>query len=189
MEETSIQAHCPLPNSLSQCWTLIASILSKHAKQFRHTILSQDLLYASNGLHEDSSLVSVILARNDITAYIKSLLPWTRQVVLVGHDIDNDLRALDSLQFDYSGFRILDTVRISREVFPRSSLTLSRLLLKLECPHSRLHCAGNDANFTPRALILLAINMSVGRAGLCQEKLAVMKGSLCPHSLKHQASK
>jgi hypothetical protein len=34
---------------------------------------------------------------------------------------------------------------------------LERVLERLECPHNKLHSAGNDANFTLKALILLGI--------------------------------
>jgi negative regulator of sigma E activity len=53
---------------------------------------------------------------------------------------------------------ILDTANITSEL-EMDRCTLGRLLGELECPKSstRLHNAGNDANFTLRALILLAI--------------------------------
>lgn len=46
---------------------------------------------------------------------------------------------------------------ITSQVFPYFALTLGELLTELECPHNWLHNAGNDANFTLRALLLLAV--------------------------------
>ena len=37
----------------------------------------------------------------------------------------------------------------------RGSLRLKNILAKLNCPAERCHVAGNDANFTLRALLLL----------------------------------
>lgn len=45
---------------------------------------------------------------------------------------------------------------IISQVLPYFALTLGELLTELECPHNWLHNAGNDANFTLRALLLLA---------------------------------
>ncbi|KUJ08111.1 uncharacterized protein LY89DRAFT_349939 [Mollisia scopiformis] len=82
-----------------------------------------------------------------------------RNIVLVGHGFGG-LTALSSLGFDFqtSVIGILDTANLSFELEMDRS-TLGRLLGELECPKSsaKLHNAGNDANFTLRALILLAI--------------------------------
>jgi hypothetical protein len=91
---------------------------------------------------------------------IDKLVRRDRNIVLVGHGFGGDLAALSSLGFDFqtSVIGILDTANISSELGMERS-TLGRLLGDLECPKSsaRLHNAGNDANFTLRALILLAI--------------------------------
>lgn len=113
--------------------------------------------------------------KDEIAAYIESLISRTSRVILVGHDIRNDLQALDSLQVDYSAFQILDTQRIASKMYPRISLNLRAVLLKLGCPYERLHCAGNDANFTLRALLLLAVQTPTEQSGLCPEKLAVLR--------------
>jgi DNA polymerase III epsilon subunit-like protein len=82
-----------------------------------------------------------------------------RNIVLVGHGFGQDLAALSSLGFDFqaSVIGILDTANVATELQMNLS-TLGRLE-QLGCPKSsaRLHNAGNDANFTLRALILLAI--------------------------------
>jgi hypothetical protein len=91
---------------------------------------------------------------------IDKLVPRDRDIVLVGHGFSGDLDALSSLEFDLetSIIGILDTANITYELEMDHS-TLGRLLGELECPKSsaRLHNAGNDANFTLRALILLPI--------------------------------
>jgi DNA polymerase III epsilon subunit-like protein len=89
---------------------------------------------------------------------IESLIPKSRHVVLVGHDIRNDLHAMRSLNFDFpaSIISILDTSRITRELDVTVS-SLTDLLEVFQCPFDKLHCAGNDAHFTLRALLLLAI--------------------------------
>lgn len=46
---------------------------------------------------------------------------------------------------------------ITSQVLPYFALALGELLTELECPHNWLHNAGNDANFTLRALLLLAV--------------------------------
>lgn len=91
---------------------------------------------------------------------INKLICRDRNIVLIGHGVSGDLAALSSLGFDFQSsiIGILDTTNIAFEL-QISHSTLGRLLNELECPRStaRLHNAGNDANFTLRALILLAI--------------------------------
>ncbi|KAH8820755.1 hypothetical protein F5884DRAFT_850001 [Xylogone sp. PMI_703] len=92
--------------------------------------------------------------------YINKLIRRNRNIVLVGHGVSEDLAVLTSLGFNLktSIISILDTANVAFELGISRS-TLGRLLDELECPKStaRLHNAGNDANFTLRALILLAI--------------------------------
>jgi hypothetical protein len=61
---------------------------------------------------------------------IESLIPQSRNVVLVGHDISNDLHALCLLNFKFpiSVVSILDTFRIAREL----DITISSLNNLLE---------------------------------------------------------
>jgi hypothetical protein len=91
---------------------------------------------------------------------INKLVRRDRNIVLVGHGLGGDLAALSSLGFDFqtSVIGILDTANISSEL-EMDRCTLGRLLGELECPKSstRHHNSGNEANFTLRALILLAI--------------------------------
>jgi hypothetical protein len=51
---------------------------------------------------------------------------------------------------------LLDTAKIAEESFGYWVGSLSKVLRTLGCPYDGLHCAGNDANFTLKALFLLA---------------------------------
>jgi len=119
---------------------------------------------------------SIAITQDDMLESVRSLLPTDRQLVFVGHDIKHDLRALDLLDFDFSTFKItiLDTQSVSAEITPHESLTLRRLLLTFGCPFVKLHCGGNDANFTSKALLLLAIRDCVKQSGI-ERRLATMK--------------
>ncbi len=129
---------------------------------------------------------SVATTQNDILRSIESLVPPDRQVVFVSHDIRHNLRALDLLDFDFSKFNIttLDTQAIAH-----GSPTLRRLLLTLGCHFTKLHCGGNDANFTLKALLLLAIRDCVTQPGI-ERRLATIKEialSPLPHYIQLQA--
>jgi hypothetical protein len=107
---------------------------------------------------------------------VTSLIPPHRQVILVGHDIRNELRVLNLLGFDFSAFSIttLDTQTLCRGEFAGQAVTLRRLLLALGCPFIKLHRGGNDTNFTLKAVLLLAIRNCVesefkGRVAVMQK--------------------
>ncbi|CAN9224782.1 unnamed protein product [Alternaria sp. RS040] len=90
--------------------------------------------------------------------FIRSVVPPERKVAFVGHGVMNDLLVLQALGFQFpdSYVAFIDTLHVANEVFGCWAGPLRNLLRKLDCPHSRLHCAGNDANFTMKALLLLA---------------------------------
>lgn len=94
---------------------------------------------------------------------------------MVGHGIDKHLRALDSLKFDYSEMNIIDTEQIARDLCHSKAPSLGRLLLELGCPYRQLHCAGNGANFTLRALLLMTVDIFAGQPDACHQKLADME--------------
>lgn len=77
----------------------------------------------------------------------------------MGHDIRNDLQVLQLLDFNlHTSIRgILDVGRIASKIPPNISMTLSSILSELRCPSPNLHTTGNDAFFTLRVLLLLAI--------------------------------
>lgn len=86
---------------------------------------------------------------------IESLWPQDRNIILVGHDIRHDLRALTALDSNIEVSSIIDTIRIANEVFSYW-INLRRLLIWLGCELTGFHCGGNDVNFTLKACLLLA---------------------------------
>lgn len=97
------------------------------------------------------------IAPLEIAYCIRSCIPSNRNVVIVGHGVANDLRVLQALNFHFDASPIvLDTAQIAQRSF-NLELSLSHLLPVLGSSFRELHCAGNDANFTLRALLLLAV--------------------------------
>jgi hypothetical protein len=98
------------------------------------------------------------IRQQDILTTLESLVPRTRNIALIGHDLKHDLHVLQILKFDLqtSIVGILDTQKIASELLPDNSSTLRDILQALQCPFDKLHTAGNDAQFTLRALLLLA---------------------------------
>jgi DNA polymerase III epsilon subunit-like protein len=99
-----------------------------------------------------------MLRKRDILPTLESLISRSRNIVLIGHDIRNELNVLQVLKFDLhtSIVGILDIQRIALELFQTGPSTLTSVLEALECPYNKLHTAGNDAYFTLKALLLLA---------------------------------
>jgi len=93
-----------------------------------------------------------------LSTRIRSLIPGKRKVVLVGHGVMSDVSALKALGFQFPTrlLALLDTAQVAKEISNCWSGSLGDLLRELGCPHSKLHCAGNDANYTLKALLLLA---------------------------------
>ncbi|KAL9609445.1 MAG: hypothetical protein Q9167_005800 [Letrouitia subvulpina] len=102
---------------------------------------------------------TVTIHRKDISQKLEALISRTRNNILVGQDFINDLRILQFLQFNlYSSIvGILDLQKVAAEIMPGVPLKLYNILEELSCPYGGLHNAGNDAYFTLRALLLLAI--------------------------------
>lgn len=111
----------------------------------------------------------------DIVPKIKSYIPETRPIILVGHDIANDLRVLQHLHFDLpkSVIGIVDTMAITSQVFSsKLRWSLRTVLEELGCAHNNLHSAGNDAHFTLRCLLLLVSrSVAVGSLPKHQQRL------------------
>jgi hypothetical protein len=93
----------------------------------------------------------------DMLRHINSLIPPSCTVILLGHGMSHDLRALATLRFEFQTSFIVDTSLVVPEVLSYYALSLNELLTELQCPFNNLHCAGNDAHFTLRASLLLAI--------------------------------
>lgn len=101
---------------------------------------------------------TITIHQRDILSNLESLVPRTRNIILVGHDIRNDLQVLQLLDFNlHTSIRgILDVGRIASKIPPNISMTPSSILSELRYPFQNLHTAGNDAYFTLRVLLLLA---------------------------------
>lgn len=109
---------------------------------------------------------TVFINSNEMRETIESCIPQNREIIVVGHGLDNDLKALKTLKVKLEAYSLghsIDTLIVSRQMFPPNcSHKLRGVLRTLRCPYMGLHCAGNDANFTLRAMLLLA-------ARACQE--------------------
>lgn len=103
---------------------------------------------------------SISIHQRDLLNSIQSLIPTSRHIILVGHAVINELQVLKKLKLDFlEVIAILDTQRIAHQVLPECSPCghgLGDLLDEFGCPYDKLHCAGNDAHFTLRLLLLLA---------------------------------
>lgn len=109
---------------------------------------------------------STFPTRNQLTAAIdrvlKPYLDKSRAIVLVGHDIEQDLRYLESV-----GMRIRELKGASRMADSQllhqswkqdnNGRGLSSVLADLGIESRNLHNAGNDAVYTLRALMGVAI--------------------------------
>lgn len=101
---------------------------------------------------------SVNISQLDISSSIESLFPKNRNILFVCHEFRSDLQVLRALDFPFperlSG--ILDIFNMVDEVLEFWAGFLGDIVIMLGCPCNGLHCAGNDAHFTLRALLLLA---------------------------------
>jgi hypothetical protein len=116
----------------------------------------------------------------DLLISIEELLDRSRNIVLGGHNLPSDFQVLRSIGFDLStsivGYTdtadaacaILNTPSGQAESSVTSGFRLRNLLLKLGLVVYRCHIGGNDANFTLRALLLLAIE-AFDRSGSSNE--------------------
>jgi hypothetical protein len=100
----------------------------------------------------------------EIVSSLEQLLDRDRNLVFVSHRMEGDQTLLKVLGFDLetSVVGVLDTEDLAQHAFGGPKLRLRRLLTKLNCPFDNLHCAGNDAHFALRALLLLAVQSYLG---------------------------
>lgn len=110
--------------------------------------------YTTTGIHE--ALSKALHIPDDIQ---NSPQPRYRNIVLVGHELRSDLLILRKHSIMFEEFKTivakLDTTYLAQGVLG-ANFRLESLLQYLQCPYQNLHNAGNDANFTLRALLLLA---------------------------------
>lgn len=99
---------------------------------------------------------------DQIKGKIESLV-FDRDVVLVVHDGQNDFWLLKELNINLQPVAILDTQKAAYEI-PQLhyQCSLKELLIALDCPFNFLHIAGNDANYTLRVLLMIAVRDSDG---------------------------
>ncbi len=86
-----------------------------------------------------------------------------RDIVIVGHDIESDLRYLSDINVDYCAafnhINTLDTQDIHQTWSEAEcGRSLTYVLSDLYLPHKNLHNAGNDAAYTLQVLIALAVH-------------------------------
>ncbi|USW53565.1 Putative ribonuclease H-like superfamily [Septoria linicola] len=88
--------------------------------------------------------------------------------VTPGHSIDHDFKFMDALGVPIERFDnfigIVDTCQLAREILGRG-MSLKKLLETLRIPFepTQLHCAGNDAHYTLRAMLALLYWQSTGK--------------------------
>lgn len=94
----------------------------------------------------------------DLQSEIQKLIS-ERDVILVVHGGKDDLLFLKAVEIDLRPLYIVDTQKAAQNPLQLDyRCKIERLLELLECPFDpdMLHNAGNDANFTLRALLLIA---------------------------------
>ena len=115
---------------------------------------------------------TITIPSSSMAHIIQSRIPKDRNVMLVGHGVSSELHILQFLGFKFSRPPgILDTSRVADEVFQIWNGSLRDLLILLECPFKKLHIAGNDANFTLRALLLLAVKWCMNQQRQKNDKI------------------
>ncbi|KUJ17302.1 uncharacterized protein LY89DRAFT_570040, partial [Mollisia scopiformis] len=114
--------------------------------------------YFKTSARKDLWATSEHIPTTEMLQCIKKVIPRDRNIILVGHGFSHDVAALQSLGFDFytSILGHFDTDVIARRL-KFEDVSLGAVLKELGCPTLNLHNAGNDANFTLRALILLGI--------------------------------
>jgi DNA polymerase III alpha subunit (gram-positive type) len=94
----------------------------------------------------------------DVKAGITKLLPNDRNVVLITHDGQMDINFTQELEISFQPIYVLDTQKIAQHPLQLARrIGLRGLLNMLQIKFQHMHVAGNDANFTLRALLLLGI--------------------------------
>ncbi|PPJ53661.1 hypothetical protein CBER1_00896 [Cercospora berteroae] len=155
IDTTSVRAL--QPQSYGQSYPLIAS---SHYRIKEHGHL-RNRRYSkgnpNNFQHGKTAWVSIEEAREVLRAMLEDV-ESTREVVLVGHALKNDLAYLRRLGIDALAIPNvvlqLDTQRIATP--KRLTPGLGKLLTALAIPADNLHNAGNDAHFTLRAVLEIA---------------------------------
>jgi DNA polymerase III alpha subunit (gram-positive type) len=94
-------------------------------------------------------------------SYAPANVQW-RPVVLVGHDIQQDINYIKILGLNLCDndhlLEIVDTKNIHQHIGRlMNGAALGKILRELNIPHTHLHNAGNDAVYTLQALLGLVV--------------------------------
>lgn len=109
----------------------------------------------------------------DIQPRIQAIIP-NRDIVLVTHDGNSDLRFAKELGISIEAICTIDTQMVAQHPLQLThKASLRELLIILNCPFQHIHVAGNDANFTLRALLMLATR-NPDILNLSEEQLAAI---------------
>ncbi|KAI1367787.1 hypothetical protein F5Y08DRAFT_348581 [Xylaria arbuscula] len=90
---------------------------------------------------------------------VQQIIPQdrNRRVIIISHGAQNELTILQVLGYKFSkNIYAFDSFLAAKEKFG-CGYSLSELLRRVRCPYDNLHVAGNDAFFTLRASLLLAL--------------------------------
>ncbi|TVY81267.1 Uncharacterized protein LSUE1_G002521 [Lachnellula suecica] len=103
--------------------------------------------------------VSKTITQQELASELEALIWRDRKIAIVGHGMACDFEILEFLGVDLeeSVVAIFDTGDLVPLVLGCEGRSLGDLLEELGCPFDELHTAGNDANFTLRALIMMGI--------------------------------
>lgn len=85
-------------------------------------------------------------------------IPTGRNVILIGHGVQVELKISDHLGVRSDQIvEVIDTFRVARKVLGFWARSFAQLWGAVGCPFSHSHCGGNDAHFTLKAALGLAI--------------------------------
>ncbi|KAI1325297.1 hypothetical protein F5Y16DRAFT_423211 [Xylariaceae sp. FL0255] len=159
-------------------------------KLYNSEVSARDMITTYNFAHGDMGYMTAADTKflfgdsrsmntlHDLMQSTEALIPTDRKIIYVGHGIGNDIKSLEAIGFDFSKYSMtaVDTYDLAKRVLHKR-LTLGNLLSELQCQHSGLHCAGNDANFALRAMLLLSSRLESNstRQRVSKTKIAILE--------------
>lgn len=169
--------------------TLDTKFLSQPTEDEEDLITTENYISGSESYIEKASNrfafgESTTIEPTDLVRQIGRALPKDRPIILVGHAVQNELDVIHALGYTLaeSNIEVIDTLRVANEVFEPWTCSLGALLLRLRCPFARLHSAGNDANFTLKAALLLAVHRYTGDDHVVVDRLRQIASSYSTQS-------
>ncbi|KAH8161948.1 hypothetical protein CIB48_g6287 [Xylaria polymorpha] len=103
---------------------------------------------------------SLVVNSANILKTLQSIIPQhqTRRIIMISHGAQNELAMLHALGYKFStNIYVVDTFLVAKETFGYCEYSLNELLCRTQCPFNNLHTGGNDAHFTLKACLLLAL--------------------------------